>query len=160
MTKQSPAMQVLVDSIQRWLKTREYMSGYGFPLYRCHDPGKALCRTGVVSCAGGGCVIDAWTCFTTQYLRRLFAQAKKAYTQDRLEKLKSSKGTIIIGTSHFVSFKAACKYYSAQEGWDGIYRLVKSKEAEGLIKIGAPLIKQGQRLKIVDNGTRYAIEEI
>jgi len=58
------------------------------------------------------------------------------------------------------SFKAACKYYSAQEGWDGIYRLVKSKEAEGLIKIGAPLIKQGQRLKIVDNGTRYAIEEI
>ena len=155
-------MRVLVDSIQRWLKTREYMSGYGFPLYRCLDSGTALCRTGVVSCAGGGCVVDPWTCFTTQYIRRLFAQAKKAYTQDRLEKLKKSEHrTITIGTSHFVSFKSACKYYAVQEGRrDGMAELVRSKKAEGLIKIGAPLIKQGQRLKIVDNGTRYAIEEI
>lgn len=152
-------MQVLVQSIQRWLETREYMSGYGILLYRCLDPGTALCRTGVVSCAGGGCVIDAWTCFKTQEIRRLFAQAKKAYTQDRLEKLKSAQRTII-GTNCFVSFKSACKYYAAQEGWEGIYRLVKSKEAEGAIKIGAPVLKQGQRLKIVDNGTRYAIEDV
>lgn len=67
-----------------------------------------------------------------------------------------------IGTSHFVSRLKAIRYYSDYEVFGGVHNaanLVDCKIAEGDIHIGAPSLKPGQRLTVIDNGTRYAIEE-
>ena len=72
---------------------------------------------------------------------------------------------MIIGTSHFVSKAHAIRYYLAYES--GCYTechqsataAVAQKLAEGEIHIGEPALKPGQKLLVIDNGTRYAIEE-
>lgn len=65
---------------------------------------------------------------------------------------------MIIGTSYFVSMAKAAQYYRDYEGDDG-YAAAQRKVREGSIHIGKPDLKPGQRLLIIDNGTRYAIEE-
>ena len=60
------------------------------------------------------------------------------------------------GTSYFVSFELAVSYYKAY----GFSRQdVGSKRARGEIHIGEPRLRPGQRLVVIDEGTRYAIEE-
>ncbi len=66
-----------------------------------------------------------------------------------------------IGTSHFVSVKAAIKYYRSQAEPDPA-QAVADKLKEGAIHIGRPPISvtTGQHREfiiIIDNGTRYAI---
>ena len=68
-----------------------------------------------------------------------------------------------IGTSYFVNFTKACDYYKGQ-GLDeltpaALEREVRAKIAEGEISIGQPELKPGNRLLLIDGGTRYAIEE-
>jgi hypothetical protein len=62
------------------------------------------------------------------------------------------------GTSYFVSKAAAVRYYTPY-GYDNPREAVERKLAEGEIHIGKPEIKDGQRLLVVDEGTRYAIED-
>jgi len=62
------------------------------------------------------------------------------------------------GTSHFVSHAAAVRYYRDYEGADAS-RAVQRKLAAGEIHIGKPRLKPGERLHVIDSGTRYAIEE-
>lgn len=59
------------------------------------------------------------------------------------------------GTNHFMSVRAASKYYEPQEGTDSL-TVVKQKIKEGLIFIGQPTIKQNEYLKIIDG--RYHIQ--
>lgn len=59
------------------------------------------------------------------------------------------------GTSYFVSKAAAVRYYR-DYGDDA--RSVDRKLAEGLIHIGKPPIRPGDRLSVIDSGTRYEIE--
>ncbi len=63
------------------------------------------------------------------------------------------------GTCYFVSFDAACKYYSPQEQTTRkhLRAIVAVKLCEGLIHIGVPHLKEGEVLSIIDRGTRYAI---
>lgn len=62
----------------------------------------------------------------------------------------------ITGTSHFVSWLAACDYYR-DYGFDSDD--VNRKIAEGEIHIGKPEeISINERLTIIDGGKRYAIE--
>jgi hypothetical protein len=61
------------------------------------------------------------------------------------------------GTSHFVSRRAAVRYYSDYE--DDAEHAVERKLAAGEIHIGPPDLKPGQRLEHCDDGTRYAIVE-
>ena len=67
-----------------------------------------------------------------------------------------------VGTSHFVSVRAANLYY-LNFGYDS--GDVLRKIAEGEIHIGKPALKPGQRLEIIDSATgrrwdgRYAIVE-
>jgi len=63
---------------------------------------------------------------------------------------------IRIGTSHFVSVATARRYY-ADYGFTGQYVWRKVKAGE--IHIGPPVTKPGQRVEVIDNGTRYAIVE-
>jgi hypothetical protein len=63
---------------------------------------------------------------------------------------------IRIGTSYFVDRQAAERYYGSY-GNVGID--VTNKILAGEIKLGKPPVKPGQRLEIIDNGTRYAIVE-
>lgn len=68
-----------------------------------------------------------------------------------------------IGTSYFVSFTKACDYYKGQ-GLDeltpaALEREVRTKIEDGEISIGQPDMKPGNRLLLIDGGTRYAIEE-
>lgn len=72
-----------------------------------------------------------------------------------LEEIRSNMTTY--GTCHFVSLEAAWEYYSAYE--QDPKRAVRTKLREGSIKLGAPPLKPGQRLSIIDNHTRYAITE-
>lgn len=70
---------------------------------------------------------------------------------------------IRVGTHHFVSVSAACRYYRSQ-GNDELSKpelveLVDRKIVCGEIAIGKPSVPPGGRLKIIDNSTRYAIEE-
>jgi len=62
------------------------------------------------------------------------------------------------GTSHFVSKAAAIRYYRDTEG-DNAREAVERKLSEGEIHIGAPDLKPGETLSVIDNGTRYEIAE-
>ncbi len=61
-----------------------------------------------------------------------------------------------IGTSHFVSFNSALRYYAYEDATDTD---IDRKISEGLIHIGKPALKPGQKLSTIDDGTRYAIED-
>lgn len=75
-----------------------------------------------------------------------------------------------IGTSYFVNFTKACDYYKSQ-GCDDLRQPpgemtpaaleceVRAKIADGEISLGQPALKPGDRLLLIDDGTRYAIEE-
>lgn len=65
---------------------------------------------------------------------------------------------MITGTSHFVSKRHAIRYYQPYE-YPIAAQAVEDKLARGEIQIGKPDLKPGQRLTIIDGGTRYAIEE-
>ena len=61
------------------------------------------------------------------------------------------------GTSHFVSRDAAIRYYQPYE-YPITAEAVDDKLARGEIHIGKPDLKPGERLTLIDGGTRYAIE--
>lgn len=66
---------------------------------------------------------------------------------------------MITGTSHFVSKRAAIKYYMAYE--DNPREAVEERIDGGLIHIGKPCASSlavNESLIIIDDGTRYAIE--
>ena len=63
---------------------------------------------------------------------------------------------ITTGTSHFVSYNSALRYFAYENATDTD---IDRKIAEGLIQIGKPALKPGQKLSIIDDGTRYAIED-
>lgn len=63
---------------------------------------------------------------------------------------------LTIGTSYFVSKMHALRYYD-HEG--ATLNDIAIKEAEGLIHIGKPPIRPGDRLVLLDDGARYGIEE-
>jgi len=64
------------------------------------------------------------------------------------------------GTSYFVSLAKAAQYYRDYEQADG-YATAQRKIASGEINIGKPpLAADGsERWVLIDNGTRYAIED-
>lgn len=68
-----------------------------------------------------------------------------------------------IGTSHFVNFTKACDYYRDQGNDEltpaELERLVRDKIEADEINLGKPDVPVGGRLMLIDNGTRYAIEE-
>jgi hypothetical protein len=64
-----------------------------------------------------------------------------------------------VGTAYFVSTELAAQYYRDYDGLDG-YETVRNKLDDGEIHIGKPPIKSGERIVIIDNGTRYAIESM
>lgn len=67
------------------------------------------------------------------------------------------------GTSHFVNFTKACDYYRDQGNDEltptELEKLVRGKIEEGEISLGKPDVPVGGKLLLIDNGTRYAIEE-
>jgi hypothetical protein len=67
------------------------------------------------------------------------------------------------GTSHFVSKDSAMRYY-AYENPSASYserrNAIERRLAEGAIHIGEPTLKPGERLLVIDDGTRYAIAEV
>lgn len=67
---------------------------------------------------------------------------------------------MIIGTCNFVSRKAAEEYYVSQ-GYDRetITKSVQGKINEGLIAIGKPALKTGQKLGIDTVEGRYFIDD-
>jgi hypothetical protein len=63
-----------------------------------------------------------------------------------------------IGTCNFLSYTAAVQYYKDYWGRRDAKAVVTKKLRTGKISLGAPAIKDGERLIVIDNGTRYAIE--
>ena len=64
-----------------------------------------------------------------------------------------------VGTSHFVNFEAACKYYRAYYEQEHVEDYVRSKIENGDIHLGRPEIKLGEHLYVIDDYTRYAIDD-
>lgn len=67
-----------------------------------------------------------------------------------------------VGTPYFVNFTKACDYYKGQ-GLDDVSpalleSILREKIAEGDIFLGKPELEPGERLLLIDNGTRYGIE--
>jgi hypothetical protein len=64
------------------------------------------------------------------------------------------------GTSHFVSLTHAAHYYQSQGygDWSESYSAAAEKLRDGEIAVGKPTLQRGERLLVIDNGTRYAIE--
>lgn len=62
--------------------------------------------------------------------------------------------TTTFGTCNFVDRSAALRYYGAY-GYSGreVDELIASKG----IELGKPAVKDGERLSLIDRGTRYAI---
>lgn len=65
---------------------------------------------------------------------------------------------MMYGTSYFVSFAHAVRYYRDYEGRNAQH-VVERKLSEGEIHIGEPPLKCGDVLSIIDKGTRYAVTE-
>lgn len=63
----------------------------------------------------------------------------------------------ITGTSHFKDRDTAIRYYSDYEV-DPV-SAVNLKLAEGEISLGEPALKAGQKLILLDDGTRYGVVE-
>lgn len=63
-----------------------------------------------------------------------------------------------IGTSYFKDRAAAVRYYRNYEGANA-EDAVTRKLAEGQIHLGEPPHKPGDTLRLIDNGTRWEIEE-
>lgn len=63
---------------------------------------------------------------------------------------------IRIGTSYFVSVATARRYYADYGFTRG---QVLRKVEIGEIRLGRPDTEPGQKIEIIDNGTRYAIVE-
>ena len=68
-----------------------------------------------------------------------------------------------LGTCYFVNFTKACDYYRSQ-GNDELTPaeleiLVRSKINDNEICLGKPDVPVGGRLLLIDDGTRYEIEE-
>lgn len=70
---------------------------------------------------------------------------------------------MIVGTSYFVNFTKACDYYRNQGNDEltpaELERLVRGKIDDGDIHLGKPDVPVGAKLLLIDDGTRYAIEE-
>lgn len=62
------------------------------------------------------------------------------------------------GTHHFVSILAAQRYY-AEYGYDDVESAVAQKMEDGEIAIGCPKLKEGESFRLIDNGTRYEIDD-
>jgi hypothetical protein len=60
------------------------------------------------------------------------------------------------GTSHFVSKRSARRYYAYE---NATMADIDRKLADGEIHIGRPPLQPGQHLVLIDQFTRYAIEE-
>ena len=67
---------------------------------------------------------------------------------------------MIIGMPNFVNLTKACDYYrDYHRGTPAeLERAVLAKVADGDIHIGKPDLDVGERLLLIDNGCRYAIE--
>lgn len=65
---------------------------------------------------------------------------------------------MIVGTAWFVNKAAAIRYYREYE-FNNAESAVERKLAEGQIHIGQPPLKSGEALLLIDNGTRYAIDD-
>ena len=68
----------------------------------------------------------------------------------------------IYGTPYFVNFTKACDYYRDQ-GNDELTpnelgKLVQEKIDDDEIYLGKPDIQVGETLRLIDGGTRYALE--
>lgn len=63
---------------------------------------------------------------------------------------------MIIGTSYFTSLYDAQRYYSdyTSNSVDAVAR----KLMNGEIHLGKPNLRTGEKLLVIDNGCRYAIE--
>lgn len=61
------------------------------------------------------------------------------------------------GTAHFRTMASAARYYRDYEP-DGLAAAQRKLRA-GEIHIGKPQLKPGQQLILIDNGSRYAIED-
>lgn len=51
------------------------------------------------------------------------------------------------------------EYYAGQYDWSDVPAIVDSKVSSGEIKIGPPQVNAAQKLLIIDNGTRYALQD-
>lgn len=65
-----------------------------------------------------------------------------------------------VGTAHFVTKRRAISYYRDYEGdttaaREAVYR----KLSAGEIFIGPPKLKPGEKLVVIDEGRRYAVED-
>ncbi len=65
---------------------------------------------------------------------------------------------MIYGTAYFPSRTAAEAYYTPYHYAD-VRRAVQRKIDEGAIHIGPPPLKPGEHAFLIDDGTRYAIED-
>jgi len=72
------------------------------------------------------------------------------------EPMPTAMKTTMYGTSYFVSRFHAIQYYRKQ---NETARDVDRKLSEGLIHIGLPPTRDGQRVVLIDDYTRYAIVE-
>lgn len=64
----------------------------------------------------------------------------------------------LTGTNHFVSFAHAVSYYRSQFG-AGAREAVIAKLKTHEIEIGVPKLKDNERLRVIDGGKRYAVED-
>ena len=62
-----------------------------------------------------------------------------------------------IGTSYFINLQAAYRYYAP---YGDSHAAVDRKIVEGQIHIGRPAAKDGERLTLIDGGTRWAVVEV
>lgn len=77
---------------------------------------------------------------------------------EEITEAPATRSSMTVGTSHFVSEESAIRYYT-DYGYSDVREAVTQKLRDGEIHIGKPPLKENQKLRVIDDGTRYAIEE-
>lgn len=81
-------------------------------------------------------------------------QATKERKLAKIERAIAKRDHMIVGTAHFRTFGAACRYYAPYGFTEGdVHERVQNQT----VYIGKPELKDGETLTLIDHGCRWAI---
>jgi len=93
-----------------------------------------------------------------EVIRQITEILERVEGREEGRRMNLNHHTTMTGTNHFRSLGHAIRYYQ-DHGYEDIVLAVGQKINDEEIVIGPPKTKPGQRLILLDGGTRYGIEE-
>jgi hypothetical protein len=169
--KMNAGQKRVSGQIRAFCKKHAFMAQFSFKLfpldlYNSYRQRIALCESGVVTVCVGA-TIDNWRDYPTRTLQRFLDAARRLVAAklpavtDRSQShadascVNQKTPTTIVSTSHFISKKAALKYYAV---YDSDRSEVNRKIKDGELSIGTPAVPAGMSCSIDREEGRYFLK--